>query len=122
MCKNLLQWANTRISLHLITLCSPITYILSDTCEYGLGGYNIYSGRVWRFQLPIDCIGRAHINTLEFVASVISIWIEIHNNFINPYDCILSQMESTTKAGWLRKSNFSESISTDESSIRLINT
>ncbi len=108
------------ISLNLVTFRSPTIYYRSDACEYGLGGYNIYAGRAWRFQIPQDCIGRAHINTLEFLASVISIWIDIFYNNINVEDCLLSQTDSTTAAGWLKKSNFSDQITASEASIRLI--
>jgi hypothetical protein len=120
LCKNFLQWSKSGISLNLVTFRSPTTYLRSDACNHRLGGYNIYSGRAWHFQLPSDCIGRAHINTLEFMASVISIWIEIFNGLFLSHDCFLSQMDSTTAAGWLRKSNLSDSIPTDESTVMLI--
>lgn len=61
-----------------------------------------------------------HINTLEFISSVISIWIDILNNHINPNDCILSQTDSATAAGWLKKSNFLDTTSTSKFSIHLV--
>ncbi len=62
----------------------------------------------------------AHINTLEFLASIISIWVDILNNQVSANDCFLSQTDSMTAAGWLRKSNFSDSTSPSESSVQLI--
>jgi hypothetical protein len=85
-----------------------------------MGGYNIYSGVAWRLQLPLDLTKRAHINTLEFMASVITIWIDAFHNKIAANDCILSQTDSTTAAGWLRKSNFSDNLLLPESSLRLV--
>ena len=111
LCKKFLSWAKDGISLNLVTYRTPTTYYRSDACEYGLGGYNIYAGRAWRFQIPPECIGRAHINTLEFLASVISIWVDIINDNVCVNDCFLSQTDSTTAAGWLKKSNFPDSTS-----------
>jgi hypothetical protein len=41
-----LRWANNGISLNLISYRSPTIFLRSDTSSTGLGGYNIYSGRV----------------------------------------------------------------------------
>jgi hypothetical protein len=54
------------------------------------------------------------------MASVITIWIDIYHNKIETNDCILSQTDSTTAAGWLRKTNFNDSLLLPESSLRLI--
>jgi hypothetical protein len=120
LCTKFLEWAKNGISLNLVTFRTPSIYLRSDACEYGLGGYNIYSGKAWRLKIPSDCIGCTHINTLEFIASIISIWIDIYNKDISQNDCILSQTDSTTAAGWLKKSNFSDSVPKTESSIRMI--
>jgi hypothetical protein len=45
---------------------------------------------------------------LEFKACLITIWVDILNSKISQEDCILSQMDSATANGWLRKSNFSD--------------
>jgi hypothetical protein len=103
LCKKFLSWVKDRISLNLVTFCTPTIYYRSDACEYGLGGYNTYAGRACRFQIPPDCVWQAHINTLEFLASTISIWVDILNNNVSANDCFLSQTDSTTAAGWLKK-------------------
>ncbi len=52
---------------------------------------------------------------LEFIASVTFIWVDINNKHNQPYECILSQTDSTSAAGWLKKSNFN-TVSTSKSS------
>jgi hypothetical protein len=36
------------------------------------------------------------------------IWIDITLDLVHPKDCILSQMDNSTAAGWLCKSNFDD--------------
>ena len=45
---------------------------------------------------------------LEFLASCIGPWIDILENNLPPLSCTLSETDSTTTAGWLRKSNFKD--------------
>lgn len=66
LCKKLLNWAKTGISLNLVTFCFPTVYLRSETCKYGLRGYNLYMGKAQRLQIPSDLTGRTHINILEF--------------------------------------------------------
>jgi hypothetical protein len=51
---------------------------------------------------------RLHVslNSLEFLACLITIWVDIINGDISLESCLLSQTESTSAAGWLRKTNF----------------
>ena len=58
--------------------------------------------------MPVDCRLRTSLNYLEFIAYVISIWIENIMNSIPDESCILSQTDSSSATGWLRKSNFSD--------------
>ena len=46
---------------------------------------------------------------LEHLAAVISPWIDLIEGNIPPFSCILLMTDSTTTAGWLRKSNFQDS-------------
>jgi len=48
----------------------------SNASEFGLGGYNILSGNAWHWEIPIELRFRTSINSLEFIACVVSIWIE----------------------------------------------
>jgi hypothetical protein len=104
-----LDLANRGIPINNIVFRKPSKIYRSDASEFGLGGYNITSGSAWRFELPVDCRLRTSLNSLEFIACVITIWVDILNQEINPEDCILSQTDSTSANGWLRKSNFSDS-------------
>ena len=66
------------------------------------------SGKAWKCELPIDCHLRTSLNSLEFLAGMIRIWIDILSDDIDFESCILSQAYSTTASGWLRKSNFAD--------------
>jgi hypothetical protein len=75
------------------------------------------SGVAWRFEIPLNLRLRASLNSLEFIACVITIWVDILRNQISSEDCILSQSDSTSASGWLRKSNFTDS---NDSNIQMI--
>ncbi len=96
LCKQFLNRAQNGIFLNLISFRKLTSFFRSDACACGLGDY------------------------LEFIASVISIWIGINDKYIQHYECILSQRESTSAAGWLKKTSFSDNISPAEFSIWLI--
>jgi hypothetical protein len=51
---------------------------------------------------------RTSINSLEFISSIVTIWIDILLDNIHPEDCFLSQTDSSSAAGWLCKSNFAD--------------
>jgi hypothetical protein len=46
---------------------------------------------------------------LEFLAAVITPWIDILNDRLTAGDCAISMTDSTTAEGWMQKSNFVES-------------
>ncbi len=59
----------------------------------------------------IDCRDKLLVWVfIYFIDSYLSItiWIDIHLGIIHPEDCFLSQTESSSAAGWLRKSNCAE--------------
>jgi hypothetical protein len=87
--------------------CKPTHLFCSDASEFGLGeGYNLISGNVWHFELPVHLRLRTTLHALEFLACVITIWVDILYQNIPTESCILSQMDSSSAAGGLRKSNF----------------
>jgi hypothetical protein len=56
------------------------------------------------------CIDEEHwvcfyLNTLEFVASFVCLWVAIINSAIQAGDCVLSEIDSIFAKGWLYKSN-----------------
>jgi hypothetical protein len=62
----------------------------------------------------VELRGRAHINLLEYMTQVISIWTDILENKIKKHDCLLGIGDSTSAMGWLRRSNFRERDETDQ--------
>ena len=73
-------------------------------------------GRAWRLKIPKHLLFRATLNMLEFLACVICPWIDIIEKNIPPLSCFLSMTDSSTSAGWLRKSNF---LDDDEKEVHL---
>ena len=99
--------ANKEINMNLCTYRCPTIAYRVDTCPQGLGGFS-YRGRAWRFRIPTHLHLRANLNFLEFIASTIRPWIDILEHNTTPLDCILSQTDSSTTEGWLRRFNFKE--------------
>ena len=102
-----LSQAHKCISMNLTTYCTPTQVYRSYACEYGLRGYST-TVKAWRWIVPTPILSHAHINLLEFLASIVCIWQDYLDNDISPESCILSMGDSTTSSGWLQKSNFQE--------------
>jgi hypothetical protein len=102
-----LKAANTGISMNLMTFRRPDKTYINDASEHGLGGFATH-GRAWRWVIPEKLRGRAHINLLEFIAQLISIWIDICEGTTEAQDCLLGMGDSTAAMGWLRHPNFRE--------------
>ena len=45
---------------------------------------------------------------LEYLAQIVSIWLDIYDGDITTEDCVLSMGDSTNAIGWVKKSNFME--------------
>jgi hypothetical protein len=103
-----LKQAKDGISLNLVTFRKPTHIYRDDACEHGIGGYS-KDGRFWRWEIPEELRSRASINILEFVASIISLWVDIKEKRIPPLSCALCMTDNTSGAGWLKRSNFKES-------------
>jgi len=93
-----------------ITLRKTTHIYHSNSSEFGMGGYNLTSGVAWRFKLPADCQLRASINSLEFIACIINIWVDIFHGVLDPKSCLLSQTDSSSASGLLHKTNFADKI------------
>jgi hypothetical protein len=106
--KTFIDKAMMGISLNNVVFRKPTHIYRSDASEFGLGGYNLITGHSWRFELPLDCRLRSSLNSLEFIACIINIWIDIIVGDVPPESCFLSQTDSSTATGWLRKSNFAD--------------
>lgn len=57
LCQQFLCWAKNGISINLISSSKLSVCMRSDACEYGLGGYNIYTGCAWRIKFPSTYTG-----------------------------------------------------------------
>ena len=104
---NFLNKANAGINMNIISFRRPTHIYRSDSCPYGLGGYSS-NGFAWRYELHPELRFRATNNLLEFMASIISPWVNILAGRLGRGDCALSMTDSTTSAGWIRKTNFKE--------------
>jgi hypothetical protein len=100
--------AHRGLSLNNLSFRKPTIIYRSDASEFGIGGYNLTSGIAWHFELPVDCRLRTSLNSLEFLACMISIWIDAFYQVIDSESCLLSQTDSTSALGWLRKPNFAD--------------
>jgi hypothetical protein len=110
--KDLLLWlkmlkkAATGVSLNILVLRVPTHLYRCDACFHGIGGYSS-QGRAWRFLIPLDLQGRASINLLEFIGSVLGPWVDFAEGNLPEEASIFSQGDNTTAAAWLQKTNFS---------------
>ena len=93
--------------MNLLTFRQPSRCHRTDSCELGLGGFSSV-GKAWRWIIPIGLRGRAHIGLLEYLAQIVSIWLDIYDGDISAEDCVLSMGDSTNAIGWVKKSNFLE--------------
>jgi len=117
-----LDIAKKGISMNLIAFRKPTHIYQSDSCPFGLGGYSD-EGFTWHFKIPEDLRFRASNNLLEYIVSIITPWVDMLAGRLNQGDCALSMTESSTSAGWLRKTNFREFTGVDadpvQASIRI---
>jgi hypothetical protein len=97
----ILKKANTGTSMNLLTYRKVDRGYRSNACPAGIGGYST-EGRAWRFYLPKHLQFRATLNMLEHIASIIGPWIDIIEQTLPEFSCILSMTDSTTSAGWLK--------------------
>jgi hypothetical protein len=112
--RKFLARAHKGVSMNNIVFRTPTRIYIGDASEHGLGGLCVQSGRAWRFLIPPKLRGRAHINLLEFMIQVVSIWLDIHQGNVNEHDCLLAMGDNTTAAGWCKRTNFRENAEGDQ--------
>ena len=93
-----LEIARQGINMNLIAFRRPTHVYQSDSCPFGLGGYSD-KGFAWWFEILKDLRFRASNNLLEYVASIISPWVDLLASHLHQGDCALSMTDSTTSAG-----------------------
>ena len=72
----ILRKANNGIDMNLLAFHAPDRIYHSDSCPAGLGGYS-NEGHAWRFQIPTHLQFRATNNLLEYLAAIITPWVDI---------------------------------------------
>jgi hypothetical protein len=100
-----LAQANAGISMNQITIRQPSRLTWSDSCPFGVGGYNL-KGQAWRFPIPASSpiFGSNLVNNLlEFLGMVVGIWLICLDPNANS-ECILAIGDNTSAIGWLFKS------------------
>ena len=103
--KELLYHATfTGININNVTFTVYDTLIYTDACETGIGGYNPSSGRAWRYKLSPQT-QNLHINSLEFLAALIGIWLELILR-LGQQQKILCMTDNSSALAWLHKGNF----------------
>ncbi len=95
------------MDINTIAYLSPSHIYYSDSCPAGLVGFS-RDGHAWRFSIPPTLRFRDSNNLLEFIAAIITPWIDIIAGRISRGDCALSMTDSTTAEGWMHKTNFRE--------------
>ena len=94
--------------MNIITFQLTNKIYINDASEHGLKGIATH-GCAWVYVIMIPLQGISHINLLEFLSQVISIWIDIEEKITQPLDCLLGMGDNTASMGWLRRPNFRES-------------
>ena len=102
-----IEKAHKGVNMNNITFRSPTKVYINDASEHGLGGFASH-GRAWSYTIPEKLRGRAHINLLEFIAQLVSIWLDKIEGKLDKQECLLAMGDNTASMGWLRRSNFRE--------------
>lgn len=68
-----LESAHDGLSMNNLSFRKPTHLYRSYASEFGIGGYNIISGRAWRFELPTECHQRTSLNSLELLSCMITL-------------------------------------------------
>lgn len=72
----MLKQTEAGISMHILVFREPNYITIGDACKHGLGAFHVQSGVAWIYEITTNqgCI--AHINSLEYLAQLISIWFD----------------------------------------------
>ena len=105
LAKHFIDKVNKGVSMNLLTFRKPNIAYICDASEYNIGSFSSY-GRAWSYIILAELRNRSHINILEYLAQIVSIWIDIIEGRTNKQDCILTMGDNTGALGWLRRSYF----------------
>ena len=98
--------ARDGISMNRIVFRKPTQITFSDSSEIGISGFSPHTGIAWRHPFTEEEAKSFTLNVKEYIASAIDMDLQAQfDTSGNPYPCILNRTDSTSTAGWLRKSN-----------------
>lgn len=100
-----LDSAHDGLSMNLLTFRKPTHFYRSDASEFGLGGYNITTSKAWCFEIPVDCHLRTSLNSLEFIACMITIWVDILSSNLGTKSCLLCKTDRQLHSLWVASKN-----------------
>ena len=113
---HLLAHAHDGISLNRLVCGVPTHLFHTDSCPEGMGGYSVRSGRAWRCQINktqldrlrnmTNCNPKRSNNVFEFVAIVVSVWVDCWNQEIHPDDAVLALTDNSSAVGWMYRTYF----------------
>jgi hypothetical protein len=104
--RKLLSVAKKGVSLNNIVCRSPDHIGRSDAFEGGIGGYDLTSGRAWRFAVPPEDRHKKSQNFLEYLACMTQLVCMLVDCPWMEGDCFFSLGDNTSAIGWIRKSKF----------------
>jgi hypothetical protein len=104
--RHLVSVAKTGISLNTLVRRMPDHIGRSDAFEGGIGGYDLSSGRAWRYQIQPEDQNQKSQNFLEYLACMTQLVCMLGGNNWRRDDCFLIVGDNTSALGWIRKSNF----------------
>jgi hypothetical protein len=105
--RHILAVARRGVSLNNVVTRLPDHLGRSDAFEGGIGGYDLSSGRAWRFAILEDLQHRKSQNFLEYlVAYMTQLMCMLAEVPWQPGDCVLSMGDNTSAMKWIQKSNF----------------
>ena len=116
MWPSLLAHSNEGVSLNRLVCRVPTHLFHADACPEGMGGYSVRSGRAWRCQLDTtkldelkniaDCDPHRSNNLFEFIAIVVSIWVDCWFGEVTADDAVLALSDNSSAVGWMHKTSF----------------
>ena len=91
------------VPINNIVFVKPSVTLWSDSYEYGIEGYS-ENGLAWRWKIPDTWHGKLTLNLLEFLASVVTIYMTILQ--LGQGSHILAFTDSSSALGWMHKAYF----------------
>jgi hypothetical protein len=83
-----LNIAKKGINMNLIAFRKPTHVYQSDSCPFGLGGFSD-KGFAWHFEISEELRFRASNNLLEYIALIITPWVDMLAGQLNWGNCAL---------------------------------